>query len=750
MQVGGIFRVFWRNRRGAITIIGAVAVPAMLAMAGLVAEYGNALVVRTNNQRIADAAAYAGAIAYNQAGSDTAGQSAMKAVATSVAGFNGVVIGPSATTLVTSSPSGSGNPAVLVKLSTSVPLLLSRLIGPASGPTMQAIPVQAYAEIVNSGVPCVIALNTTVTYGVTMTGGTHLNAPTCTVAAKTSESLDSGPTLAAKAISYGTTAPSVTNGSTLSGSVYKSGVTDPVAGTAELAALTARVATVKALGTPAGPAKPVLTSFSGGANPNFGYVLVSQVQSTMPPGCTASGSDYGANWTVACTGTTINIASFTVAGGMTVNFNTGSAPTTVYKFSGPFASAGSQINFGPGVYNFNNDVTLSTPVTFGSTSSFNVNGNLLISTPMTFSAGNYTVTGNLTITQSASFGNGNFNIGGDLIQTNGPSSFGSGTVNVAGGISNTGGTAMTFGSGTFRIGQLATSCNGNGAPSICAPSSGLTSFGNGGTTPSIITLTSGVYAGGGATVKLGSASGTGNSFKSGSSTGNYSISVQGGAVMLLADMTGGIFEVNGAVLDDGGGSCLVIGKAANHDISQYVAGAGAIVLGPGTYTIGQYMWMGASGGGNSNNCPGQSSSVGVLAQAATIYIDGTNVSGSGVCAGYSFCVGAGYSSVVVTAPPTTSSSSRLAIASSPASNGGSVANPTFPTNGVYLFAGAGLQVSGTLYYPHGPIRLEGGASLGEAGMGCLTIIGDTVTLKNGTTVASSCLTGSANSAVLVK
>ena len=62
-----------RNQRGSIGMVFMLMSPVMVAATGLAIEYGNALSVRTQNQRIADAAAYSGALAFDTASDPTAG-----------------------------------------------------------------------------------------------------------------------------------------------------------------------------------------------------------------------------------------------------------------------------------------------------------------------------------------------------------------------------------------------------------------------------------------------------------------------------------------------------------------------------------------------------------------------------------------------------------------------------------------------------------------------------------------------------
>ena len=50
-----------RGRRASVTVLAAVMLPALVGMAGLATQYGNALLTQVKAQRIADAAAYGAA-----------------------------------------------------------------------------------------------------------------------------------------------------------------------------------------------------------------------------------------------------------------------------------------------------------------------------------------------------------------------------------------------------------------------------------------------------------------------------------------------------------------------------------------------------------------------------------------------------------------------------------------------------------------------------------------------------------------
>src|SRR5580692_6226012 len=170
------------DNRGTVTIFAAVAFTLLVGFAGLVTEFGSAVLAREDTQRVADLAAYSGAIAYSAAGTTDALNTAVDRIAT----LNGLAIGDMAASVGTS-PSGNGHSAVEVTVTTQVPLSLAHVFTSATQLTVTA---SAYAEIRSSGAgnACVIALNIAGT-GVTLNGGTAMSAPACAVASNNTVSV---------------------------------------------------------------------------------------------------------------------------------------------------------------------------------------------------------------------------------------------------------------------------------------------------------------------------------------------------------------------------------------------------------------------------------------------------------------------------------------------------------------------------------------------------------------------------------
>ncbi|MBL8582442.1 MAG: hypothetical protein JNL61_09470, partial [Rhizobiaceae bacterium] len=109
LQILRAVQRFARNRDGNVLILSALSLPVIIGTAALVAEYGDALLKRVENQRAADLASYAGAIAYDKTKSETD----MTKAAKNVALLNGIAASDVQVSLVPS-PRNVKNKAVSV------------------------------------------------------------------------------------------------------------------------------------------------------------------------------------------------------------------------------------------------------------------------------------------------------------------------------------------------------------------------------------------------------------------------------------------------------------------------------------------------------------------------------------------------------------------------------------------------------------------------------------------------------------
>jgi hypothetical protein len=352
-----------------------------------------------------------------------------------------------------------------------------------------------------------------------------------------------------------------------------------------------------------------------------------------------------------------------------------------------------------------------------------------------YNFGTIIVDGGITVVFNTRAGS-TYNFNGAITNTGGGTTltFGAGTFNVVQGITNSG--TLTFGAGSFNVGSATSACSGAGKYSVCNTSK-LT-FGG----PSSFVLAAGFYNSGGSTLTIGS--GSTNSFNIGASSDGNSLTMGGGATTVFADATGSgnVFQFAGNLnVTSGGGSCLTISSAAQHDINGYVAGAGGMILGGGIYTVSGYVALGASGGGDVT-CGGNS--VGVSGTGVTFVTGGASTpAASSSCSNTAFCLASGYNHVTLTAPTSGAAAYLLVIGPSSSSN----------TLGATFTDGASAtSLSGAFYFPYGPLSLGGGASVGNGSGQCLELVGSQITLSGGSATASTCIasTSAASSVALVQ
>lgn len=663
----GLLPRFRGDERGNVAVIFALTLPILIGVAALVAEYGYSLSVQASNQRTADLSAYAGALAYASGNSPTLMASAAKRVGE----LNGVDPADVAVDLVTS-PRNPANRAVRAVISVDNPLYLAPILGVSNSLRVVTL---SYAELGAGVAGCIIALDPTKS-GVTLSGGARITASSCAVSSNSRVNVPCGTSITAMAVSYNTTISQPCTGITAE-SITRASTPDPLAGNAAVTTARARFGTLMGQTS---PDAPVVVAPNGGHSIDFAYnPSATQAQATAA-GCTATQS--GNTWTLTCPqgpSRVHNFANLTFGGGINFRFNpTGTAGTT-YNFSGPL-TLGATTEFGPGTYTFGGAVTATS---YGSTT----------------------------------FGAGTFNFA-QTFQTGGSGTvtFGAGTFNFAKGMSTAGSVVTRFGAGTFNMGRSSITC-ANSTFSLCNTSGGATTFAG----PSTFRFQGGIANGGGSTLTMGS--GTTNVFQVGPSGGGDAIHLLGGSKTYLADAT--TFELGGNLWGpSGGGSCLVISAASQHDIRGNFNVAGAVVMGAGVYTIDGYFALGASGGGGSP-CTGYT--ISVKATNVTIVLSGKSVPTSGSCANTAFCVAAGYNNIELTAP-NSGATAKIAV----------IGPSTNSAGATFAEGGSGGRVSGAFYFPVGAITMSGGAGV-SGGSTCLQLIGSLVSLSGGTTAASECV-----------
>lgn len=725
---------FAADRSGSVALVAAIVLPVLLGAAALVGEYGNALLHKAENQRVADLASYAGALAYIE----NASEDEMREAAYRIARLNGVDPAGVLPALV-DLPGASGTKAVRVDINTSHPLILAQVLG--TGPEVGAA-AGALTELGTASAPpveeeeggtggCIVALAPGGS-GITLSGGTSITANDCVVSSNNSLAVPCGTSIKALQVTYNGASPNVgcngiqkPDGS--AGDIKKGETADPLAGNAAIATATGRIGSVSAMAAPATPAAPTFaTTPSGGKPIDLAYNDNATKAQAIALGCTAAKS--GNTWTLTCpNGGTYNFSSVTTGGGINLNFATTGDGTSTYNISGAVTVSGGQTwTFGPGTYNFGGAFTNNSTATFqGGT--LNFLGNFTHSgSATTLPAGALKVGGNFALTSygTATIGSTSVHVGGLMSVTGSVSaSVAATSLTVRQGLMTDGSAALTVPNATsVRIGAGTASCNWDaGTVSICQKGTTLT-FGG----AASFDLTAGVYLSGGVTLNMGAADG--NSFRFGPASLGAAIKIGGGSRLLMGDATTGLFQMVGNIDGGGGGSCLVLAAATDHDIYGNFTAAGAIWLGNGTYTVTGYFWMGASNGGSAT-CKGQT--ISVRGDAVTIIINGANVPGSGNCANQAFCVGAGYSNIVLSAPSTGAYTDLVIVGPQASSN----------SSGATFKEGAsGGKLSGAFYFPNGPIQMTGGAGA-SGGATCLQLVATWISLSGGTSAASECQVG---------
>ena len=170
-----------REKRGNLTVLSAVAMTALAGMAGLVADYGSGLFSRMEDQRIADMSAMAGAAVY----SETSSSSSMTTAVSSLAGLNGYASAHVTPSLV-SSPTGDGNQAVKVVVTSTTPLTFAKVLFNQNSLSVGAT---SYAELKSATAGgCVLALDATAHQAITISGSANVQVPSCTVVSNSNNS----------------------------------------------------------------------------------------------------------------------------------------------------------------------------------------------------------------------------------------------------------------------------------------------------------------------------------------------------------------------------------------------------------------------------------------------------------------------------------------------------------------------------------------------------------------------------------
>jgi Flp pilus assembly protein TadG len=361
-----------RRREGSVSLISAAMLPILIGMVGMVAEYGNGLVQKVEDQRVADAAAFAAATAYEASSSNS-----LTSAAAAVASRNNIPNSGVSASLVTS-PSGDGNSAVRVTVTSSQPLLLSAILGASA--SALSVSATSYAEVKGGAAGCIIALNGSGS-GISLISSAAITANSCAVDSDAAVSLVSSSTITTIQVDYNSASPPSTisssvikapTGKTLT--IAKAATADPLAGNAAVTGAVARLTTGTVGDSSTGvenmtsPGAPSLSASSNNVT-----LASSTLTALLPSGCASSGS--GSTRTITCaSGGTYNFGSVNVSSTAHLTFAISGSSATTFNFSGPVnATSSASIVFPAGTYNVLSGVTVasSSTITFGA-GTFNI------------------------------------------------------------------------------------------------------------------------------------------------------------------------------------------------------------------------------------------------------------------------------------------------------------------------------------------------------------------------------------------
>ncbi|SCB36106.1 TadE/TadG family type IV pilus assembly protein [Rhizobium hainanense] len=344
------FRSLRKDRNGGIAIMAALCLPIVIGFTALSVEYGYGLLVKDQNQRTADLASYAGALAY----SDTKSEDRMKMAALQVAKLNGIDDADVAVSL-TSSPKDANAQAVRVTITTANTLFLAPVLGVSSKLDIGA---EAYSSLGATGSGCIIALDKSGS-GVTLSGGVHVGASKCAVNSNADLVAPCGTKITAKNATYysGSSQPcpwtsNIVQADGSPAPVTKQYTSDPLEGNSEVAALNQRFTDNRNASWPAKTSvkKGTDIEFGGSVSPKDTAAAIEVV------GCSYNPSNYNqywtAKWDITCSDTKISIGSLLVHGNIQVTFNLSGTKNTTYDFSGKIQNDfGTKLQFGAGTFN---------------------------------------------------------------------------------------------------------------------------------------------------------------------------------------------------------------------------------------------------------------------------------------------------------------------------------------------------------------------------------------------------------------
>jgi hypothetical protein len=201
-MVRGWIRSFSRAARclctathGGVAVIGALSLTTIVGMGAFAVEATQGYAAKTNNQRVADMAALAGALAYNVNNST----SEMTATAKAVVAAQGLPANSAAVALTTDA--ASGKQLVQVTVTSNVPLALGRVLTSALSYDVSA--VGAATTSTTATPACIAAVSGTPATGIAMSGGTSITASGCAVATNAGIAMTGSASITGKEVDAG-------------------------------------------------------------------------------------------------------------------------------------------------------------------------------------------------------------------------------------------------------------------------------------------------------------------------------------------------------------------------------------------------------------------------------------------------------------------------------------------------------------------------------------------------------------------
>ncbi len=577
-------RLVAADEGGSVALVAAVGIVVLIYIAAIALDLANVYLNKALDQRAADQSAIAAAFAYASTGNTATAQNA----ASSLALANGIASANDVVTSIGPSPTGDGRLAAEVSVTTPVPLsgfgrAITKTTTNTAGSTSLTVGAVAFAEIHGSS-PCILALQTG-GGGISMSGGTRVNATECSVDSNASVALSNGPTLTATDI-YAVGSITTSGGSTINGPQYpnSSKQTDPYAS----ANVFARLASVASLASPSFSAPPVVSS-SGAAESCSGSLSL--------PGNTSYGQ---------VTDSYYNTCTITFSGGGT---------TSMLSLS--LSGSNATINFGSGTYNIGSFSVSSygtVMVNIASGAVINITGALTnSSSSCTTLSGSaiWTIEGGISDSSSCAF----------KISNSSTSSLS--TFTVAGGLSVSNDGPVTFPAGTYTITSAGSACAG-----LCVAGGDSVTFGNG----SFI-IADGISLGGGGTLTIGNPQSANSVFQIPTTlSGSYAISTGGGSTLSIGDFTN--VDVNGGVQLEGN---LYVGAGTwtvDGTLDMASSGGGTFSAPDNAFIASGPIDFGAGYASITLDAP-NSISTGTEGQASTVALASNSVTASTVTAGAS-------------------------------------------------------------------------------------------------------------------